>query len=208
MRRRATLAICFLLAAALASAQSDPASLPARDEHEGLLVAADPCTDAERAKKLFGKKTPLAAGIVPVEVVFRNDNDKPILVTLERIELLLNPRGGEKQRLSPLPVEDVVDRILYKGGPNVTAKRIPIPGRTNPVGKDKEWLKLESLIRPHALETTLVPPKATVRGFLYFHLGNRAGWLAYARLYVPEVKFMHNKQPLFFFEVDLSKVTP
>jgi hypothetical protein len=202
------LALCLLLAGLSGLAQGDPASLPARDEHEGLLVAADPYTDSERVKKLFGKKSPLDAGIVPIEVVFRNNNDKPILMNLESIELVLSPRGGEKQRLSPLAVEDVIERILYRGGPDVTAKRFPIPGRTNRVSKDKDWLKLESIIRPVALEMSLLPPKATVRGFLFFHVGRGTNWLSYSRLYVAELQFMHNKQPLFFFEVDLSKAVP
>ena len=191
----------------VAAAQSDPASLPARDEHEGLLVAADPCVDPERAKKLFGKKTPLDAGVVPIDVVFRNGNDKPILVNLEAIRLQVEPPGGPRQQLEPLTVEEVIQRILSKGGLDLSAPK-PIPGRLPKSRKDKEWQDLESRIRPHALVMTLVPPKTTVRGYIFFQLGRRTEVLQYSRLYVPEVQFMHNKQPLFFFEVDLRKALP
>ena len=204
------LIVCLALAVTTANgfAQSDPASLPAKDQHEGLLVAADPCVDAERAKKLFGKKTPLDVGMVPIEVIFRNDNDQPILLGLESIRLQLNPRGGERQQLEPLAVEDVIEKMLYKGGPDVGMPRRPIPGRLPKVTKDKDYQKLEEVIRPLAFDMTLLPPKSTVRGFLFFYVGRGTAWLRYAQLYIPELQLMTTKQPLFFFEVDLSKSRP
>src|SRR4029077_7259020 len=60
--------IAFCAAAVTASGQNsakpataappDPASLPARDSHQGLLVAADPFTSADRYREKFGKHTP------------------------------------------------------------------------------------------------------------------------------------------------------
>lgn len=200
----------LILAALTATgfAQSDPASLPAKDAHEGLLVAADPHVDAERAKKVFGKKTPLDVGIVPIEVIFRNDNDQPLLLGLESIRLQLNPRGGERQQLEPLAVEDVIEKMLYKGGPDVGMPRRPIPGRLPKITKDKDYQKLEAVIRPLAFDMSLLPPKSTVRGFLFFYVGRGTAWLEYAQLYIPDLQLMTTKQPLFFFEVDLSKARP
>src|SRR5574341_921231 len=77
--------LVFFAAGAYTQEPADPAAWPARDTHEGLLVAADPYHDAARAKIKFGKKNPVDFGILPVEVVFRNDNDKPILVDIESI---------------------------------------------------------------------------------------------------------------------------
>lgn len=208
------LALLFTATAVLAGApdsaapesgsQGDAASLPARDTHEGLLVAADPYSDAARARQRFGKKTPLDAGIAPIEVFFRNDNDKPILVDLETIRLLLEPPGGERQQLEPLALDDVLELMLYKHGPDVTMPRHPLPRRTKP-GRSKEYLELEGKLRPLTLEMNLLPPGTTVHGFLYFQVTRRPDWLQHARLYLPDLKFMHNKQPLFFFELDLSK---
>lgn len=198
----------LLMLTALAAsgfAQSDPASLPAKDQHEGLLVAADPYVDAERAKQRFGKKTPLEVGIVPIEVIFRNDNDQPILLTLENIRLQLNPRGSERQQLEPLAVEAVIEKMLYKGGPDVSMPRRPIPGRLPKITKDKDYQKLEEVLRPLAFDMSLLPPKSTVRGFLFFYVGRGTAWLNYAQLYIPDLQLMTTKQPLFFFEVDLSK---
>jgi hypothetical protein len=197
-----------LAAFATAFSQRDPTSLPAKDAHEGLLVAADPIVDAERAKDLFGKKTPLDVGIVPIEVIFRNDNDEPILLGLESIRLQLKPRGGERQQLEPLAVEDVIEKMLYKGGPDVGMPRRPIPGRLPKITKDKDYQKLESVIRPLALDMSLLPPKSTVRGYLFFYVGRGTAWLRYAHLYLPDLQRMTTKAPLFFFEVDLSKARP
>ena len=74
--------------------------------------------------------------------------------------------------------------------------------------KDKDYQKLEAVIRPLAFDMSLLPPKSTVRGFLFFHVGRRTDWLQYAQLYIPERQLMTTKQPLFFFEVDLSKAQP
>ena len=46
LTRLFTILLALAAVAATAFAQSDPASLPAKDQHEGLLVAADPYVDA------------------------------------------------------------------------------------------------------------------------------------------------------------------
>jgi len=199
-----TLAALFVLAPALAQ-EPDPSQWPARDAHEGLTVSCDPYPDAERSKAKFGKKHPAAVGILPIEVAFRNDTDFPMLVDLDSVRLLLQPPGSEKQQLDWMTVEDVLEMILYKQGPSLNRPRTPLPLPRSKGNRSKEYLELESRIRPMALEMTLIPPKKTVRGFLFFRMGRQMEQVENAKLYIPDVKFMHNKQPLFFFEVDLSK---
>ena len=198
-------ALVGILGAGSAWAQTDPAALPARDSHEGLLLAAAPLQDAAQYKAHFGKKNPYDAGIVAIEVFFRNDNDKPIRLDLESIRLLLRPPGGERQKLAPLAVENAADLIVNKGGPNPTTSRvpIPIPGR-NKKGRGKDWAEAESALRGLAFDMDILPPKSSVHGFLYFNLNHRYELLEYSQLYVPGLKFMHNQQPLLFFEVDLG----
>src|SRR5712692_6054345 len=211
MSARIMVAAAFLIAGAgFARTQSNPAALPARDAHNGLLVAADPYRDAERCKARFGKKNPFDAGILAIEVFFRNDNDKAIRVELESIRLLLRPTGADRQRLAPLPVEEVADRILDKGKPDPTATRrtIPIPGRGPKKGRGKEWDELAASLRALAFEMDVLPPRSTVHGFLFFDLDRRYDWVPVARLYVPDLKFLPEKQPLLFFEVDLALARP
>ena len=206
MRNTFCRAALLLLVALPAGAQSDPSSLPARDAHDGLTIAADPYADAARYKTRFGKKTPYDAGIVAIEVFFRNDNDKPIRVDLETIRLLLRPPGADRQRLDALTLEEVADRILNKGGPNPTVRRrpIPVPGGGAKPRKSKEWDELVAALRKAAVETDVLPPRSSVHGFLFFDIGSRYDWIPYARLYIADLKFMTDNKPLLFFELDLG----
>lgn len=208
MRRQFALAGLLLLAASV-QPQMDPASLPARDAHEGLLIAADPYADAAQYKVRFGKKNPYNAGILAVEVYFRNDTDKPIRVDLETIRLLLNPPGSERQKLGAMSAEEVADRVLYHEGSDPSSqRRIPVPGRTVKKHHGKDWEELVATLRASALSTDLVAPHSPAHGILFFDIDHRFEWLAYARLYVPDLRFMTDKKALLYFELDLAAPKP
>src|SRR2546428_8959286 len=96
------------------TSSADPASLPARDSHQGLLIAADPYTSADRYKERFGKRSPYEGGILAIELFFRNDNDSPIRINLKTMELLMCTPGESRQRLQPLSAEEVAYRVLAK----------------------------------------------------------------------------------------------
>lgn len=187
--------------------QKDPASLPAREEHAGLLVAADPYDDAQRSKERFGKKHPFEAGILALEVYFRNDTDKAIRVDLSLIRLVLEIPDEGRQRLMPLSVEDVVNAIVYKEGikPTVPRKPRPSPLPRSTGRKDKEVKQVDDVLRPLAFEMDVLPPRAILHGLFFFHLDHRFDLLRYAQLYIPDLKFLPDDKPLMFFEVDLSK---
>ena len=207
MKREILFAVVLCgLAAGAARAQANPASLPARDAHEGVTISADPYQEAARYKERFGKKNPYKVGILAVEVFIRNDNDKPIRLKLKSVRLMLAIPDAEKQRLRPMAVEDVVDAVLGKGGPQANKPRppIPMPGRGPSTGRGKDWDELETLLRTVAYENDILPPRSTVKGFLFFHMDGHYDWVEYARLYVPDLEFMHNKQGLLYFEVDLA----
>src|SRR6202049_2357738 len=57
------------------------------ETHEGLTISAQPWTDATLYKEKFPKKSPLAAGIVAMQVIFRNDSNESMKVSLDRIRL-------------------------------------------------------------------------------------------------------------------------
>ena len=73
-----------------APARKDPATLRAHDLHQGLLVAADPWVKPEDYKARFGKKTPYDAGIIAIDVYFRNDGPQPIRLNLNTIKLTIS----------------------------------------------------------------------------------------------------------------------
>lgn len=181
----------------------DPASLPARDTHQGLLIAADPYTSADRYKERFVKHSPYEGGIVAIEVFFRNDNDSPIRINLKTMQLQMGAPGDSRQRLDPLSPEDVADRVLSK--PKDPTPRFPVPRVGPPPAKhDKNWEEFAGNLRSAALGTDLLAPHATTRGFLYFDIDRHYDWITNARLEIPNLAFMNDTKPLFFFEIDLA----
>lgn len=203
-------AVIWIVSAGSVLAQRDLASLPTRDVHDGLLVAADAYQDSARSKERFGKKNPHDSGILAIEVFFRNDNDKAIRLNLESIRLMLSPPEADRQRLEPLAVEEVVDRILNKGrqNPAVPRQPVPIPGRGPKTGRGKDWDALESVLRNAAFEMDILPPRSSVRGFFFFDMNRRFDWVSYTRLYIPDLQLLPDKKPLLFFEVNLKDSQP
>ncbi len=208
--RLIVLALLSLAAGAAlpARAQTDPASLPARESHDGLLIAADPYQSESRYKERFGKKTPFDGGIVAIEVFFRNENDKPIRVGLDSIRLILRPEGHDRQRLEPLAPEDVADQILGKNNPNPTVKRMPLPRPIPRSSRTKEWQQVVASVREAALSGDLVPPHGVLHGFLFFDLDHHYEWIPAGELYFPDLKILPEQKTLFFFEVSLAPVRP
>lgn len=216
MARIASLLAAMFLACASASAQSKPSSgnaapsathaeesLP-HDRHSGMSVSADPYTNPERAKDKFGKANPLAVGILPIEVVMRNETNEPIHIDLSTIQLALRPRGGTLQGIDWLTVQQVASAIAHpKGTPAPQARRLPLGIPLSE--KDTKAEKVADTLRPLALDADIVPPTGMIHGFLFFDLGHDFSLLANASLYVPDVVSMESKKPLIFFEVPLGK---
>jgi len=183
-------------------------SLPARDAHQNLTVSADPYLSATRYKKeVFGKKSPYDAGIVAIDVYFKNDNDLPIRVNPETVELVVSQPSQGRQRLGALSPEDVADRALLTANSNVRAPRrlpIPIPIPSSGSRHTKEWTEMTAALRAVALGTDLLGPHSTTHGFLFFDLDHDFGAIHNSRLYIPDLTFMTTHQALFFFEIDLA----
>lgn len=191
-------------AASAPNASIDPATLPARDIHQGLLIAANPYTTAEQYKTRFGKRTPYDGGILAIEVYFRNDNDLPIRINLKTMQLLAGAPGEARQHLDPLSPEDVADLVLTK--PKDPSPRLPIPhiGAAPKPKHDKNWEEFAANVRSAALATDLLPPHATTHGCIYFDVDRHYDWLMNARFEVPDLAFMNSAKPIFFFDIDLS----
>jgi hypothetical protein len=193
------------LSAFAQSAPTGPLTLPSRDAHQNLLIVADPYVSADRYKGTFGKKSPYEAGIVAIDVFFRNDNDSPIRLNPDTIELVVSPPGGVRQRLAPLSPEDVADRTVLKTSPNPTVRRrLPFPTGGSNSGKGKNWDEMVSTLRSMALGTAVLPPHATVHGYLFFDLNHEFDAIRHSHLFIPDLSFMGSNKALFFFEIDLG----
>ena len=216
MMRMASLSAAILLLCANAFAQVAPATgkatppappaaaAPPHDRHDGMSVSADPYTDPARVKEKFGKANPLAVGILPIEVVMRNETSEPLRVDLRTVQLEFPVRGGRLQGIDWLAVGDVAIMIAHpKGTPAPEARRFPI---AKPVPQtDSKTMKMAEMLQPMALDTDLVPPNGMIHGFLFFEVGHDLSFLANASLYVPDVVSMQSKKPLIFFEVPLGQ---
>ncbi|MGB8523279.1 MAG: hypothetical protein WCD43_09945 [Candidatus Acidiferrales bacterium] len=176
----------------------------ARDTHEGMTILADAYDEPARAKDKFGKADPIQAGILPVEVFLRNESDHPIRIDLNTIQLEVHFRNGDHQDIDSLRPYDAAYKIAHPQGPS-GPKNSRIPSLSLP-GGDKKSAKIEDILRPLALDADVVPPKATIHGFLYFDLSRDMSLAAASVLYVPDAAVIPGNKPLMFFEVPLAKI--
>lgn len=206
-----TFPILILLAPTLVAAQSasppvDPMSLTTRDAHENLTIVADPYVAAPRYRKeIFGKKTPYDAGIIAIDVYFKNDNELPIRLNPDTMELVISQPGQQKQRLGALSPDDVADRAILTGTSDITAPhRFPNPLPSGSSKHPKEWTEMSNSLRAVALGTDVLAPHATTHGFLFFDLNHDFAAILNSHLYIPDLAFMANNKALFFFDIDLT----
>ena len=185
------------------NASAQPAPSLAHDTHEGMTILADAYDDGGRAKEKFGKADPIPAGILPVEIFLRNDSDHPIRIDLNTIQLEVHFRNGQHQDIDSLKPSDAAYLIAHPQGPS-GPKDPRIPHVSLP-GGDKKSAKIEDILQPLALDADVVPPMATIHGFLYFDLSRDMSLAGASVLYVPDAVVIPGNKPLMFFEVPLAK---
>jgi hypothetical protein len=185
-----------------------PAEMPAHDRHEGLVIAADPCLDAAKSKSIFGKKNPYEAGILALEVFIKNEMQQPVRINLSAVRLEVSESEGGSQKLEALQPREVATLIVYpSGAPNPSSGR-RLPGGIVVPLHDKKVDQVSDEIRPRTLDADVIPPLATIHGFLFFNLGHNFKVAADSTLYVPDLKIIPGSKPLMFFEVALAPAVP
>jgi hypothetical protein len=207
LARAALCAVVLPLAALPMSAQApaDPATMPAHDSHQDFTVAVLPYVAPQRYTDKFGKHTPRDAGIVGLDVYFRNDNDMPVRLNLQTIRLVVEAPGEPHQKLAPLASEEVADDVLLTPPKDPTQrKRLPTIGTGLKPNRDKNWQEFNSLLRSVSMAADIIGPHTTVHGFFYFDINSQYGLLSDARLDVSDLSFMGTNKALLFFEVDLA----
>lgn len=204
------LAITILLALVLMSWISVSAQNGVRgaavESHEGLTVSATPWMEAAKYKEKFPKKSPFAAGIIAVQVAFRNDSEESIKVELSRIRMTVRLDSENTQELPSLSAEDVAQEVLKPGAKDPTKRsRIPLPVPVPKGNSDKNFIELQRQAQEASVSTGVVAPHSTVQGLLYFDLQNQFDLLQTAHLYVPGLEFMRGNRPLTYFDIDLGQ---
>ena len=176
--------------------RSQPAeAYPARDTHEGLLVAAEPFETRQKTKPVFGKHNLAKAGILPVLVVIANTTDKTVRLDDLSVQLLTRNR----QKIDPTPAGVVVQQLTGKG--RKSRRTVPYPLPRLP-GSSRAKVAMEVLV--HEFNMRLLPPESTASGFFYFEVGRSRDWLRGSKLYLTQLIWAHNAQPLMYFEVSLD----
>jgi hypothetical protein len=200
-----TVATSLSLLATFAGAQQAPLRTASLESHEGLTITANPWTDAAKYKDKFPKKSPYLAGIVAMEVSFRNDSDESVKVNLSRIRLTVHLDAENTQELPSLSAEELVQAVLKPGGkdPTATRKKLPLPVPIPKNGKDKNADELQRQAQEASVPTGIVAPHSTVKGLLYFDLQSQFDLLETAHLYVPELVLMRGNRALTYFDIDL-----
>ncbi|HEV2489058.1 MAG TPA: hypothetical protein VGT03_04555 [Candidatus Acidoferrales bacterium] len=181
----------------------DPSTLAAKDKHQGFLVAAIPYSDSAAAKAKLDKADPIKAGLLPVEVYFRNDTRDPVRVDLTTIRLDIDAPNGQKLHLQPMGLEQASSAIAHpKGASAPSARRFP-PIVPVPI-HDSKQRDAEDRLQPLMFQTDVVPPGLTVHGFVFFDVNHDFDLLPYATLYVPDVKSVTSSEAMIYFEVSLK----
>jgi hypothetical protein len=199
----------LLMAATMGSAQRAPLKTSALESHEGLTISAQPWTDAALYKEKFPKKSPYAAGVLAVQVAFRNDSDESLRVNLGRIRLTVLLDSDNRQEVQALTADQLADEVLKPTARDPTAKRkLPIPvGGGSPGGRDKHWTELQRQAQDAGVPTSVVAAHSTVQGLLYFDLQSQYDLLQTAHLYIPDVTEMKQNRALTYFDIDLGERT-
>ena len=212
-RTMASLAAALLVCAgALAQSGSTPAkdnspanppaaSLP-QDKHEGLTVSVNSFADPARAKEKFGKANPLAVGILPVEVFLHNETLQPMRIDTGTIQLSVHFPSGRHQDVDSMAASAVASAVAHPNGPpSPQARRFPVG-----IGSisDKKTDKVMETLGPLALDADIVPPMATIHGFVFFDVNGDLKVAGNASLYVPDITIIPSNKALMFFEVPLG----
>jgi hypothetical protein len=194
------------LAANSAGGQRTPLQTGSLESHEGLTISADPWTDAAKYKEKFPRKSPYVAGILAVQVSFRNDSDDSMKINLSSIRLTVHLDAETTQELPSLKPDELVQAVLKPGGkdPTATRKKLPIPVNIPKSGKDKNADELQREAQEAGVPSGVIAPHSTVQGLLYFDLQKQFDLLDTAHLYVPDLVLMRGNRALTYFDIDLG----
>lgn len=198
-------AFVFVAGPALHAQVPSPSNNLPKDTHQGFTVSADPYTDADRCKKIFGKADPYKAGILAMQVFFKNDLNAPVHVDLSTIRLDVKNPHGEHSSLPALTAPQAAARIAHPKGP-ATPKPHHFPGLPggNLPGKDNKTQDIEDKLSPLSLQSDVVPPNGTLHGMIFFDIDSQFDLVAHSSLYVPDVKSVASENPMIYFEVPLG----
>jgi len=175
-----------------------PDAYPARLTSEGVTIGVEPLFSDTLAAQAFDKNDVVTRGIIPLAVAIFNDNDFPIAIDGMTAELI---RGEDRVR-TRYPGE-VVKEIFKKSGKSTW---IPNPLPRLPSSEVGNVAAMDDFDQKF-LSRKVVSPHDKGIGFLYLHIPESKdvrGYLAKARLYIPEVQRYDTGASMIYFEIELE----
>ncbi len=172
-------------------------SYAARLTSEGVTIAAEPLFRDDLAALVFDKKDIVTRGIIPLAVVVFNDNDFPVQIVAETVELISE---GERGR-TLLPGEAVA-RVFEKSRKGIA---LPLPIPKISVVDDPRSVQLQDFEHKF-LGGKVIQPHQAGGGFLFFQKtgGDVRSFISAAQLYIPDVVRQDDGTRMIFFEIDLK----
>ncbi len=193
-------------AAALAAYKARPWSPKGRENYravqssQGVTIALDPLFRDNLASQVFDKNDMITRGIMPVAVVAFNDNDFPIEINGESIELVMG-----RDRVRSFAPEQFIP-ALFKKTPSKLGGLNPIP---IPRGAKVDSANADAMddftFKFFAVKTIL--PHGVAGGFLYFRVPQASSLteqLSSAVIYIPDLTRLDKNTRLMYFEIDLK----
>jgi hypothetical protein len=195
---------CLVLWAALAFAgyKAHPWSLravtayPAQLTSERVTITVEPLYRNEMAAEVFDSKDMVARGIMPVALGVFNENDFPVRIEAESIELI---SGAE--HVHTMPPGEVVYRLFSQGGKKEWVSQ-PMPRDPSRMQLNRDAL---ADFEQKYLGSRTIGPRSKEGGFIFIHppaAGDPEKYLSGARVYIPGIYRQDTGQKMIFFEID------
>jgi hypothetical protein len=175
-----------------------PESYPSKLTSEGVTIAVQALFSDDLAARVFDKNDMITRGIMPLAVVIFNDNDFPVIIEGDVIELI-----NEDDHLHTLPPDQAVQILFQKGKKNILLPRLPIP--TIPSDGSIDRAALDDF-QYKFLGTRVAPPKGKAAGFLYLRIpvDDVRGYLHRSLVYIPRIHRQDTGKALIYFEIELE----
>jgi hypothetical protein len=179
---------------------ADAKTYAVRDNHpnEHAAIAAVPYT-GEKGSIFKGKYE--EHDLLPVFVIFTNDNDTPLELSDMTVQFTT---VDKKAKISPASDEDIYRKISRSDRRADEASRnplpIPLPRRGPKVGVKKD---VTQEVEAAQFRARAVEPHTTRAGFMFFDVSGIRDPLQGGKIYVTGVRD-GNGQELMYFELDLD----
>lgn len=158
-----------------------------------MTIAAEPFETRDEIKSVFGKADLQKAGILPVLVVVENKTENTVRLDNLSVQFITATR----QKIEPTPANEVLLMLRSKKAPRDLG-----PSKWPRIGGSRGTEHIE--VQVHEFSMRMVPAGEKIHGFFYFDVGQGRDRIPGSKVYLTNLLWAHNAQPLLFFEINLD----